>query len=710
MTILKFIVSIGVALTLAACGGGGGSAGGTSNTGGGTTAAPKLAISLSSASVSAAAPGTVTATLTDARNDPVAGQVVTFSVIRGLAQTNVTTALTNSSGQAVASLAPTSVGSAGADEVVATASYAGTSLSAVTGFQVQSTNVTIDEFTSAAASISAGGETTLTLRLTGASVGSPVNLTITSSCVTQGRATLSPSSITATGPVATLRFRDNGCGSLAQSPATAFTDQLQVAVVGSVVTRSLSLSIERPGASSIAFVQATPEVIFLRASGFTETSQVRFEVRDSNGNPLPRESVTLTLLTSAGGLTAQGNDGSAVGAGVAVVRATDDNGLVELRINSGTVPTPVRVEAAITAAPTVRTVSSDLSVAVGLPSQLNFSLSQGTINIEGYDIDGTTNTYQIIAADRSGNPVPAGTSINFVTEGGQIEAIKQTALVNGIARVTANFVSSSPRPVDGRITVTAYALGEESYVDLNGDNAFNGNEPFQDLGDIFKDRNFDGLYDPTVDEFVPLAVSNSSACLAPTSPLLVLDPSIPTVGASTCDGVWSGAGEVYVRRSVQTVLATSSARPLWGSTRGLSNSCDSSKIDMQVGPNPTDLAEFVMAGFDTWYGGGTDTLPFVIADNNPGSAALGLRPRLNPMAAGTTVTATSPTTGMTVSVGGGSPVPSTPEPTSAAVVYTFTDPAVTSGIIFVTFRSPGGLGTTISVPVVRGARPSVCTL
>jgi len=100
---------------------------------------------------------------------------------------------------------------------------------------------------------------------------------------------------------------------------------------------------------------------------------------------------------------------------------------------------------------------------VGLPSQLNFSLSQGTKNIEGYNIDGTPNTYQIIAADRSGNPVPTGTSINFVAEGGQVEAIKQTQLVNGIARTTANFVSSEPRPVDGRVTITAYALARSRF-------------------------------------------------------------------------------------------------------------------------------------------------------------------------------------------------------------------------------------------------------
>jgi hypothetical protein len=327
------------------------------------------------------------------------------------------------------------------------------------------------------------------------------------------------------------------------------------------------------------------------------------------------------------------------------------------------------------------------------------------MNIEGYNIDGTPNTYQIIAADRSGNPVPAGTSINFVAEGGQVEPIKQTQLVNGIARTTANFVSSQPKPVDGRVTITSYALGEESFLDLNGNNKYDAGEPFQDLGNIFKDRNFDGSYDATVDEYVPLAVNNSAACTAPGNPLLVLDPSIPSV-PGTCDGAWSGAGQVYVRRAAETVLSTSGARPLWAGTGGLSAAC--SKITLQIGPSPTQTASFDLVAGDTWYGGASGTLTFIVADANPGSVSLGLPPRLNPMAAGSTVTAATPTQGLSITIGGGTPVPSTTEATTAALAYTFTDKAVTSGVIFVTFTSPSGTGTTVSVPVVNGAAPSAC--
>ena len=713
MSIFKRIASmlaLSTLITLVACGGGGGSAGssgfgpgngsgGTGGTGGGTggaTRSPTMSVALSNSSISSATPGTVTATLRDASGNGLAGQVVSFSVARALAVTNVATALTRSDGTAVVILSPANTTGAGADEVTAVSSVSGTTVTASAGFTVQATNVTISSFTSVVASLSAYGQTSLTVGLSGASVGSPVQVTVTSACVTAGKAAISPTRFSATTTSVTLQYRDIGCGAIQAS------DSLQAVIDGSASTRSLSLPIASPAVASVAFISATPETIFLKGSGFTESSSVIFEVRDANGSPLPNVGVTMRLLTQTGGVTMEG-------ATTDVVRASDALGRVTVRVNSGTLPTPVRVSASLTTAG-ISTVSSNLSVAVGLPSQLNFSFSQGTRNIEGYNIDGTPNTYQIIAADRSGNPVPVGTSINFVAEGGQIEAIRQTALVNGIARTTANFVSSEPRPVDGRVTITTYALGEESFIDLNGNNSFDQGEPYQDLGNVFKDRNFDGLYSSTVDEFVPLAVNNAAACTPPGSNLLLLDPSIPSV-PSTCDAAWSGAGQVYVRRATETVLSTSGARPLWASISGPNNSGLSSSclaITLQTGSSPSQTSNYIRVANDTWYGGASGTLSMIAADANPGSAAQNLPPRLNPMAAGTVISATTPTAGLTVTVGGGTPVPSTTEATGVSIAYTFTDPNVSSGVIFINFRSPSGLITTASVAVVRGLVPSTC--
>ena len=684
-----------------------------------STAQPVLQTTLSSTAISAATPATVTATLTDGKGGAVAGQVVSFTIVRGLAKTNVGTALTDATGKAVVILSPTSSTVAGADEVTASLNFGGTELQSTKGFQIQSTNVTLGQFTSAVPTLGAYGQTTLTLAINGASVGSPVNVSVTSSCVSLGKAILSPSTFTATTATVDLQLKDNGCGALQSK------DKLQAVIVGSASPpAALELPVSVPSASSLAFITASPEVIYIKASGFTETSTLTFEVRDGAGNILPNRSVTLTLLTRSGGVTMEG--------GIAdVVQISDAAGRVTVRVNSGTIPTPVRVAAKLTDTPTIATVSSNLSVAVGLPSQLNFSLSQQTKNIEGFNIDGTPNTYNIIASDRSGNPVPSGTSINFVTEGGQVESIRQVQLVGGLARATAQFISADPRPADGRVTVTAYALGEESFIDQNGNNAYDvGVEPFQDLGRVFKDRLFDGLYDASVDEYIPTNIDDGQACLAPsatpgstpaTNALLALDASIPSVGGSTCDTKWSGAGKVYVRRATETVLSTSAARLLWGSKNGLDASCRA--LTLQVGSQPASVNSFTPVQDDTWYASGLSiNLPFIVADSNlypdfkdytfeqltdpSRSDWSSPKGRLNPMAAGTVVTARTPTTDVTVTVGGGSPVPSTTEATRAVVGVTFGLTAPTSALVFVTFTSPSGVGTTYALTVQRiGALP-----
>lgn len=654
-----------------------------------TTGAPQLTLLLDKTSISSATPANATARLTDANGLPVAGQVIAFRVVRDLAKTNVATALTNSAGNAVVVLSPSSSTVAGADEVSASTDFAGVSLQATRGFQVQATNVTINSFTATSSPLSAYAQTPLTLQLSGASVSSPVNLSITSACVALGKATLSPATLSTTSNTVVLQYRDNGCGAVQAS------DQLQAVVDGTATVRSLSLPIDPPAVSSIAFVQASPEQIFLRGSGFTESSIVTFQVRDAAGNALPGRVVELRLQTGAGDVRMEGRPVESINppSSDPFVQTSNANGQVSVRINSGTQPTPVRVQAKLQGT-TISTVSSNLSVAVGLPSQLNFSMSQGTRNIEGFNIDGTPNTYQIIAADRSGNPVPAGTSINFVSEGGQVEAVKQTQIVDGIARTTANFVSSNPRPADGRITVTAYALGEESFIDVNGNNVYDASEPFQDIGNVFKDRNFDGEFDPT-DEFIPLRINNGSACVAPASALLSLDPSIPSV-PDTCDGAWSGAGQVYVRRALETVFSTSTGRPIWANTTGL---CvpDSPSVDLQVGPEPTQRGVFrVLGPSDVWFTGNSriGTLSFIIADAN------GVR--LNPMAAGTSVIARSPTTGFAVSVGGGSPIPSTTEATAASLAFEFT--STNEAVVFLSLRSPSGLETTFPFEIRTGPR------
>jgi len=59
------------------------------------------------------------------------------------------------------------------------------------------------------------------------------------------------------------------------------------------------------------------------------------------------------------------------------------------------------------------------------------------------------------------------------------------------------------------VTITAYALARNPSSTSTATTCVT-RRTVPDLGNIFKDRNFDGSYVAAVDEFVPLAVNNAS--------------------------------------------------------------------------------------------------------------------------------------------------------------------------------------------------------
>ncbi len=438
-----------------------------------------------------------------------------------------------------------------------------------------------------------------------------------------------------------------------------------------------------------------------------------FQVRDSGGHGIAGQTVQITPTTLAGGLQVEGQSDPAQ---FPMPTVSDANGNVVVRVNSGTVPTPVRIKASmVVSGVTISTVSSTLAIAVGLPSEINYSLSQAAINIEGYSRDGANNTYTVIASDRMGNPVPDGTAANFVAEGGQVQSIVFTATANGLSSATANFQSSSPRPADGRITVMSYALGEKSFIDENGDNVFTAADThqwFQDVGDPYLDTLYNGVYaSSALNQYVAQSPTGTSACNTDASPSalppsLQLDVSIPS-RPNTCTGAW---GSAYVRRAVETIFSTSSARPVWGTkwppgSAVASGSCPSVSLirpnlpalpaaDALGNPQIQTFYPFGDAGLYT--GSTSGIVSFLVADANPVA--------LNPVAAKSTI-AVSATPGLTATLVGGSPVPSTNAPSSAAVSYSFAA-GTPNGTITVTITSPSGVATTVSQFISPSALPA----
>jgi 5-hydroxyisourate hydrolase-like protein (transthyretin family) len=685
-------------------------------------AAPRLDLAISpQGTITSASSATATATLKTAAGQGISGQVVAFSVVRDLGKVSVATALTDANGVASVLLTPKSSTVAGADEVKVTAQYAGTSLEATRGFQIQATAVSLTSLVADVApqSLSPYGQTALTLSLAGAAAGSPVNIALSSTCVALGKATLSPASFTATTSTVSMQYKDAGCGAVLPTG-----DKIVASIVGGTSSAALELPISAPAVSSIGFVSASPEVIYTRGTGLAESSVVVFEVKDAAGNVLPNRLVTLRLLTESGGITIQGATRASSSGMLEIQQRSDASGRVTALVIAGTQPTPIRISASLfddAAARTVTTVSSGLSVAVGLPSQLNFSISQLAHNIEGMDRDGATNSIAVYAADRSGNPVPNGTSINFVTEGGQIESVRQTAISAGVAFASARFVSQSPRPDDGRVTITAYTLGEESFIDLNGNNVWDADEPFQDLGDIFKDRNFDGVFDPLLEEYVSTGISNSSSCgsfaatvaTTASNSLMRLDASTPSRGGLTCDNTWSGAGRVYVRRAIETVLSTSASRLMWADSAApmLGSSCR--KVLLQTGNAISDTKQFAEVQDSVVALGSARSVRFYLSDANTYPTGSYLKAhnsqlvgRFNPIAAGSKLTASTPTAGVALKVEEGGTTPSTTEPSYATVTIDFG--SAQSAVIALNVSAPSGLVTTTTFTASIAAQPNGC--
>ncbi|MEN6637894.1 MAG: Ig-like domain-containing protein [Smithella sp.] len=526
---LNLIILMAAFALIVACGG---STDSGSDTGDDTTNNSSITLTSTSNSVSYGNNLTLTATVRDEDGNLLEGALVAFTASSALVDFSpvAATDLTDSNGQATITITPAST-SGGAITVTASASVTidGTSTtitSAPLGISIGDADVTINSLTAGTSSISAYGTTTVgaEIYVGGTLATVPISVTFNSTCVGEGKATIS-SPVTTVDGVATATYKDNGCGLGSDTITATVTDD----------TENISITVSVPATNNIQFTSAEPEIIgtsTASSSLLPTSSLLTFRVLDINGSAKSGVGVTFTMLP---------DNYADLGISFTPTTATSDSdGYVTTSVSSGTVPTPAWVVASITATPTIRSQSNTLVITTGLPTQNSFSLSTSSFNIEGWIYDGITSTLTIIASDRMGNPVPDGTAISFTAEGAQITpGTCQTS--SGTCSVT--FKSADSRPTDGRVTVLAYALGEESFVDLDGDNAYDSGETYVDLGIPFTDDDFDGVWDSGEDYLS--TTSGSSSC-----------PAGYWSKTSTCNGSW---GQNYVRESFEIILSGSDA-------------------------------------------------------------------------------------------------------------------------------------------------------
>ncbi len=348
--------------------------------------------------------------------------------------------------------------------------------------------------------LSAGGTAVLVFNVVSSTnnlVTADVDITVTSTCVASGEAILKSGTtvtnkVTATNGEATLAYTANGCVGNDLITASASLN-------GKVVNAALVLSVAPDTVQTISFVDSSPNQISLKGTGGDETSVVRFQVLGSTGAPVKDIDIDFLLSSSVGGLSL-----------TSTRVKTDKSGYASTTVQAGTIATSVRVTATDTNTNT-STTSNQLIVSTGIPDQKSMSLAATDTHPIGWDIQGVESTLTVRLADAFNNPPPANTAVAFTTEGGSIE---DSCVTDARGACSVKWVSQNPKPVRnsaqdsvvrrlcvdnlgldylpddeyetckleraGRVTVLATAIGNESFIDTNGNGLFDKNETHSD--------------------------------------------------------------------------------------------------------------------------------------------------------------------------------------------------------------------------------------
>ncbi|QEY17083.1 hypothetical protein D0C16_14510 [Cellvibrio sp. KY-GH-1] len=352
------------------------------------------------------------------------------------------------------------------------------------------------------AALSPGGSTNLTVNIvssTNTLAATPVQITFNSPCIASGEAKLTVGTtttnvVTSSFGEATIKYTANGCSGADQVTATAVIDNKQE------VART-TLNISPDTILAITPIDPVVDQISLKGTGGQETAVISFTVTGITGAPIKNVLVDFSLSAQGGGASL---------GGLALVNSealSDKNGMVSTTVQAGNVATSVVVTAK-TRSGNIATQSKKLIVSTGIPDQDSFTLGANDHYPMAWNHNDIQSTFTVQLADAFNNPVSDGTAISFTTEGGAIDDACTT--LKGKCSVV--WRSQNPRPIRnssnnsvdrllcvnaggltfvadyanctkeraGRVTVLAHAIGNESFIDANGNGLY-------DFGaDVFK--------------------------------------------------------------------------------------------------------------------------------------------------------------------------------------------------------------------------------
>lgn len=331
--------------------------------------------------------------------------------------------------------------------------------------------------------------------------------------------------------------------------------------------------VEHSPAGFIEFEGSEHEKISLKgasAAGLNETTTLTFLVRNRSGQTVSAgERVNFSAVNALGGFKV--NIQSAL---------TNNDGIVEVQVSSGTVPYTATVRAELDGDSSVF-AHGKLPVTTGVVTQDRFILSLSDHNPLAWDKHLAEVTVNVSAADRMGN-LADGTIVYFTTKLGQIrpecvisdgkcsvtwisggsqtmffdenrqgtscEADSSKAFDQGVIK-PEDCVTTGVRWKDryGRNVITAYTAGEESFRDDGGNNVFDSTARYISLTpEVFRDDNVTGKYEALADEFHVIPGLNT----ANTGRFHGVGCSEAAIAEGHCETL------THVRRSVLMTLST----------------------------------------------------------------------------------------------------------------------------------------------------------
>lgn len=226
------------------------------------------------------------------------------------------------------------------------------------------------------------------------------------------------------------------------------------------------------------------------------SSPLSFKVLDIDDNPIANRKVHFELSNNMGEVSLNKEEAT-----------TNEEGLVETRILSGTTHTVVAVKAYLhidgdennnAEANILSTYSLPFTITTGLPVQYGLQISASTYNPAAYNVNGATIEISVNAHDMWGNPVPDGTAVNFSAESGSVGS---SCITEG-GQCIVNWVSGGVRPGDhdsgygfkndqkGMTTILAYTEGEAGFNDANGNGLFDEGEGTVFYPEAFRNDNW----------------------------------------------------------------------------------------------------------------------------------------------------------------------------------------------------------------------------